>query len=175
MELVEGKDAPSQVIPKFNNLGQTVGLLLCVLEPLFGKGHVVILDSGFCVLKGIVELKKLGVYASTLIKKWRYWPKYIKGDDIKQHFDDKEVGDCDSWKGCMDEVNFHVYAMKEPDYVMSLMSTYGTNLQTGKETQQEWVDGSVTMKKRNFITLKPWATISCIDTLSMITTNNDTH
>ena len=74
----------------------------------------------------------------------------------------------------MDEVNFHVYAMKESDYVMSLMSTYGTNLQTGKETQQEWVDGSVTMKK-NFITLKPWATISCIDTLSMITTINDTH
>ena len=75
----------------------------------------------------------------------------------------------------MDEVNFHVYAMKEPDYVMSLMSTYGTNLQTGKETQQEWVDGSVTMEKRNFITLKPWATISHIDTLSMIPTNNDTH
>ena len=48
----------------------------------------------------------------------------------------------------MDEVNFHVYAMKEPDYVMSLMSTYGTNLRTGKETQQEWVDGSVTMKKK---------------------------
>ena len=34
-ELVKGKDAPSQVIPKFNNLGQTVGLLRHVLEPLF--------------------------------------------------------------------------------------------------------------------------------------------
>ena len=109
-------------------LDKTVGLLLHVLEPLFGKGHVVILDSGVWVLKGIVELKKRGVYASTLIKKQRYWPKYIKEDDIKQHFDDKEVRDFDSWKGCMDEVNFHVYAMKEPDYVMSLMSTYGTDL-----------------------------------------------
>ena len=59
--------------------------------------------------------------------------KIHQGDDIKQHFDDKEVRDCDSWKGCMDEVNFHVYAMKEPDYVMSLMSTYGINLQTGKK------------------------------------------
>ena len=143
MELVEGKDAPSQVILKYNNLGQTVGLLL-VLEPLFGKGHVVILDSRFCVLKGIDELKKRGVYASALIKKRRYWPKYIKRDDIKHHFTDREVGDCDSWKGCMDEVNFCVYAMKELDYVMSLMSTYGTNLQTGKETQWEWIDGSGT-------------------------------
>ena len=48
----------------------------------------------------------------------------------------------------MDEVNFHVYAMKEPDYVMSLMSTYGTNLQAGKETQWECIDGSVTTTKK---------------------------
>ena len=128
MELVEGKDSPSEIIPKFNNQWKTVGLLLRVLEPIFGKGMVIILDSGFCVLKGIVELKKRGVYASALIKKRKYWPKYIKGDVIKQHFDEKAVGDCHSWKGNMDEVPFHVYARKEPDYVMSLMSTYGTNL-----------------------------------------------
>ena len=150
MELVEGKDAPSQLVPKFNNQGKTVGLLLRVLEPIFGKGHMVVLDSGFCVLKGIVELKKRGVYASALIKKRKYWPKYIKGDAIKQHFDDKDVGDCDSWKGNMDEVPFHVYAMKEPDYVMSLMSTYGTNLRNGKETSREWVDGSGTKKNKKF-------------------------
>ena len=99
------------------------------------------LDSIFCVLKGIVELKKRGVYASALIKTHHYWPKYIKGDLIKSHFDDKDVGDCDAWKGQMDEVNFHVYAMKEPDYVMSIMSTYGTNQQTGKETQCKLAGG----------------------------------
>ena len=43
-------------------------MLLRVLEPIFTRGNVVILDSGFCVLKGIVELKKRGVYASALIK-----------------------------------------------------------------------------------------------------------
>ena len=150
MELVEGKDSPSEIIPKFNNQGITVGLLLRVLEPIFGKGMVIILDSGFCVLKGIVELKKRGVYASALIKKRKYWPKYIKGDVIKQHFDEKAVGDCDSWKGNMDEVPFHVYAMKEPDYVMSLMSTYGTNLRSGKETCREWVDSDGTKKTTKF-------------------------
>ena len=92
-------------------------------------------------MQGIVELKKRGVYASALIKKRRYWPKYIKGDDIKSHFDGKDVGDCDAWKGQMDEVDFHVYAMKEPDYVMSIMSTYGTNQRMGKETQRELVGG----------------------------------
>ena len=95
---------------------------------------------------GIVELKKRGVYASALIKKRKYWPKYIKGNVIRQHFDDKAVGDWDSWKGNMDEVPFHVYAMKEPDYVMSLMSTHGTNLQSGKETCHEWVDSDGTNK-----------------------------
>ena len=31
----------------------------------------------------------------------------------------------------MEKVPFHVYAMKEPDYVISLMSTYGTNQCSG--------------------------------------------
>ena len=125
MEIVKGKDDPSQIVPKFNNQGKTVGLLLHVLEPIFGKGNMVVLDS---VLKRIMELKMCGVYASTLIKKQKYWATYIKGEAIKQHFGGKQVGDCDSWKGNMDEVPFHIYAMKEPDYVMSLMSMYGTNL-----------------------------------------------
>ena len=47
----------------------------------------------------------------------------------------------------MDKVPFHVYAMKEPDYVMSPMLTYGTNLRNGKETSRECVDGSGTKKK----------------------------
>ena len=112
---------------------------------------------------------------SALIKNRKYWPKYIKGDAIKEHFDDKDVGDCDSWKGNMDEVPFHVYAMKEPDYVMSLMSMYGTNLRNGKETTCEWVDGSGTKKNRNFNILKWWVTTSCTATLLTITTINDTH
>ena len=111
----------------------------------------------------------------TLIKKRKYWPKYIKGDVIKQHFDEKTVGDCDSWKGNMDEVPFHVYAMKEPDYVMSLMSTYGTNLRSGKETCREWVDSDGTKKQQNSTILKWWAITSYTDTLSMTTTINDTH
>ena len=150
MELVEGKDSPSQIIPKSNNEGKTVGLLLHVFEPIFAKGMVVILDSGFCVLRGIIELKKQGVYASTLIKKHKYWPKHIMGVEIKAHFDGMDVRDCDSWKGRMEEVPFHVYAMKEPSYMMSLMSTYGTNLRMGKETSHEWVDSSGVKRNGKF-------------------------
>ena len=119
-----------------------------MLFPIFHLGFVVILDSGFCVLKGIVELRKKGVFASALIKKRRYWPKYIHGEEVKEHFNDKEVRDADSWGGKLEDVPFHVFAMKEPDYVMSLMSTYGTNAQDGyKETRREWKDNGMTRMK----------------------------
>ena len=52
---------------------------------------------------------------------------------MKEHFNKILVGDCNLWKVTVDEVNFHVYTMKDPDYVMASMSTYGTNLQSGKE------------------------------------------
>ena len=72
LELIEGNDAPSTIIPKFNNQGKMVGLLLQMLEPIFGRGNVVVLNSGFCVLRGIVELKRHGVYAFPLMKKQKY-------------------------------------------------------------------------------------------------------
>ena len=90
MELVEGKDRPSQLPPlQYNDRGgKTVGLLLRMTRPIHNTGRLVILDSGFCVLKGLVELGKVGLFASALIKKRRYWPKYIRGEEIKEHFKD---------------------------------------------------------------------------------------
>ena len=58
LELVEGKDTPRQTPPPmFQSLGNTVGLLLRILSPFFRRSFVVIRDSGFCILKGIIELK----------------------------------------------------------------------------------------------------------------------
>lgn len=68
IELVEGKDAPPEArVP--GQYGKTCGLLLRMCQTIAGRGMVVILDSGFCVLKGLVELKKMGVFASAVIKK----------------------------------------------------------------------------------------------------------
>ena len=70
LDLVEGKDHPRDLgQQEFNNMGSTVGLLFWMLTPIFHKGYVVILDSGVCVLKTIIELRKKGIFASTLIKK----------------------------------------------------------------------------------------------------------
>ena len=70
IELVEGKDWPPELgQQEYGNLGVTVGLLLHLLLPIFHLGFVVILDSGFCVLKAIIKLRGKGVFLSALIKK----------------------------------------------------------------------------------------------------------
>ena len=49
--------------------------------------------------------------------------------------------------GELDKVMFHIHAMKEPDYVMSLMSTYGTSQRMGED--QKWftsTEGVVVIK-----------------------------
>lgn len=137
MELVEGKDEPVERPAKaYSDKGKTVGLLLRLTESIWGSGRIVILDSGFCVLKGLIELRKRGVYASALIKKRRYWPKYVDGDAIAHHFEAKEVGAADALPGVLDGVPFHIYALKEPDYVLTLMSTYGTMETFGEEKKR---------------------------------------
>ena len=99
----------------------------------------------------IIELKKRGVFASALIKKRRYWPKYVASDKIDKHVEDKEIGHADSLPGNMHDVPFHIFRMKEPDYVMKLMSTYGTNeLQSGHPTQRVYLDSEEKSCTTNF-------------------------
>ena len=56
------------------------------------------------------------------------------------HFENKEIGSVDSLPGTMDDVPFHIYGMKEPDFVMKLMSTYDTN---------KWIQTHIT--KHNYL------------------------
>ena len=60
-------------------------------EPIFSAGKCVVLDSGFCVSKGIKNLLEFGVYATAPTKKRKYWPKGVPGDVIDQYFTDKDV------------------------------------------------------------------------------------
>jgi hypothetical protein len=70
IEMVEGKDRPKDIPkPDTDKHGPTCGLLLRLCQTMFQSGKVVILDLGFCVLQGLIELRKVGVYASAVIKK----------------------------------------------------------------------------------------------------------
>ena len=59
VDLRKGKDRPRELgIEEYDDEGKTVGMLLQLTVPIWGGGKVLVLDSGFCVLKAIVELKK---------------------------------------------------------------------------------------------------------------------
>ena len=72
IKLVQGKDRLSQIPnEKYSEHdGKTIVLLMMRLtESIHHSGRVVNMDSGFCVLKGLVKLSSVGVvYASALIK-----------------------------------------------------------------------------------------------------------
>ena len=101
------------------------------------SGRVVIMDSGFCVLQALIELLLVGVYSSAVIKKRRYWPKYIDGEGIHQHFQTKEVGQCDSLPETLSGKAFSIFCMKKENYTMKLMATYGALVE---------IDGSKTLR-----------------------------
>ena len=64
--------------------------MLRMCEPIFSTGKWVVLDSGFCVSKGITALLGFGVYATYLVKKRKYWPKGVTGDAIDEYFTEKD-------------------------------------------------------------------------------------
>ena len=67
---MEGKDSPDQLGPKkWEELGNTVGLMLQICEPISSTGKCVVLDSGFCLSKEITAFLEFGVYAVALTKK----------------------------------------------------------------------------------------------------------
>ena len=122
IELMEGKDRPKELPSE----GGTAGLLLRLCKCLCGTGKVVVLDSGFCVLAALIALKNVGIYATAVIKKRRYWPRYVAGDVIDDHMKEKKIGETSSVRGILDRIPYNIFAMKEPDYIMKLMSTYGS-------------------------------------------------
>ena len=139
MEMVEGRDHPSQLgIPLFEQeFGKTGGLLLHLCQSIFGSGRYVVLDSGFLVLQALIALRQKGVFAGALIKKRRFWPKYVPGQAMTEWFADKAVGFVGCVSGVLNNNKYTIWAMKEPNYIMKIMAT-GGNLFTeiGREVSR---------------------------------------
>ena len=114
---MEGKDRPTQLgLKKWEDLEKTVGLMLQLCETIFSTGKYVVLDSGFCVSKGITALLEFGVYAAALIKKYKYWPKGVPGDAIDQYFSDKYITYMDMLEAITEDGNevksFNIFCFK---------------------------------------------------------------
>ena len=52
--------------------------------------------------------------------------RYVDGEMIKNHFQNKEFGAVDAIKGRLDDVTIEIHCLEEPNYIMMLMSSYGT-------------------------------------------------
>ena len=95
VEIVDGNlcppQKPKETFSEIAKNGATTALLLRLCESIFHIGMIVILDSGFCLLRAIIELKKRGVFALALIKIRQYWPNCVDGDKIDKHFENKEI------------------------------------------------------------------------------------
>ena len=64
-----------------------------------------------------------------------------------QHFNNKDIRDADAIHGELDGKFFYLFRMKEPDYVMQIMSTYGTLQKKGPEKKRQYdVDGQKEVK-----------------------------
>ena len=78
-------------IPNFETspYKKTTGIMLRLARALWITGKAVVMDRIFCVLKGLLEMRKRGVCVNASIKKIRYWPWGVHGDGINKYFSAK--------------------------------------------------------------------------------------
>ena len=84
--------------------GKTVGLLLRIMKRYFSTGRYIILDSGFCVLKGFIQLRKKGVFDCAVIENRRYYPSIVPSKYMEDHLVEVEVGDTYAIQVTFDDV-----------------------------------------------------------------------
>lgn len=142
----ESTDAPKEEIASENSEddddapGDTASLLLRLTKGIWYSGKVLILNSKYSVLKALIELKKKGLYASAPIQQQQYWPKFMNGEVVDEHFVDKDVGYVDAIGGTKDSQAFHIFGLKLPSFTMKMVSTYGIIDRVGPQQNIE-IDG----------------------------------
>ena len=140
IKLQEGKDRPKDAGGKdwafpsefegtnsiSNRKYTKTSTLMCkITKPLHGTDKVVSMDSGFCVTAGILQLHDHSVYGQSLVKKCKYWPKGVPGEQIDEYMKDKPLGFVKTLRQEMDGVPFNVHWTKDDCFVTKLMSTHG--------------------------------------------------
>jgi hypothetical protein len=94
IEIVEGKDRPSQLGPPLHvdHHGKLCGLVLRAAESIKGSNRVIGMDSRFGVLTTLPELRKRGLHGTVVLKKKTFWAKGLPGNDILEALRMEDVG-----------------------------------------------------------------------------------
>ena len=76
---------------------------------------------------------------------------------FNQCFQEKEVSDVDTLPGTLDGASFNIFCMKEPEYTMMLMSTYGfLNEDEEGATAHQWRSPNGEVTSKQFIYWEPF-------------------
>ena len=138
--IVYGRDNPIPMgRPDFekNPNTKTVGIMIWPMIALWSTGKVVVMDSGLCVLKWILEVRNRGVYGSELIKKRWYCHRGFHGDGINEYPSQKNIVDVVCLSCEWYNIYFNIFVTKEPDYNIMMISNFsGLNV---TEVQKEYI------------------------------------
>ncbi len=170
VEVVKGKDCPWKLGPsKFKDCcGKTVGLFCLCWRSIFSTGRYIIFDSSFCVLKGIVELKKMG-FCGGIEKKLCYWPSLVHEEAINSHFQSKDDGDTDVLSRKLSSLEYFIWIKKKSDCIIEIIGAGGALVMDGwKETCRKWTDRNK-LHSKNSTTSSPSIGIF-ITTMLLMTT-----
>ena len=94
----------------------------------------------------------------------------MKGNEIVEHFKDKQVGFADALPGMLDGIPVYIFGMKEPNYTMMLMATYGMLGRKGDEKTRTYTVGGGGGELSSLNTPKLFTTTTNIGMLLIITT-----
>jgi hypothetical protein len=124
-------------------------LLLDMTEPIQGTGKIVTDDSGFCVTKSVLALHVKGVFGQFLIKKRRYWPAQVPGNQIDTHMMAKSLGEMETFVQDLNGVPFFVHCTRNDKYMTKIVLTHGTLEE--KEDHSTWRCVSRSWKMFNYV------------------------
>ena len=79
---------------KYKRMGytKTIDLLLDMMEPIHHTGKIVLGNSDFCIVIGVMALPRFGIHGQFLIMKWKYWTKNVPVNYIDGYMATKPLG-----------------------------------------------------------------------------------
>ena len=88
-DIVKGRDnlmPMGRPEPETSSNTKMVVLMLQLDISQWRTGKTVIMESALCFIKGLLEIRKRGVYGGALIKKRHYWTRSVNGEGINEYF-----------------------------------------------------------------------------------------
>jgi hypothetical protein len=113
---------------------------------VFHDGTIRCVGFGLLCVAGIDRAEEgRRLFACAVIKKRRFWPAMVPGDEMTEHFAEANVGNSAAISGVLDGVKYFLWALKEPQYVMKMMATGGPLIanDTCKDQRRRFVKDGV--------------------------------